>query len=173
MASLMLLSAAPQRGWNTFESTARFSVAYPTDWQIFGVSRDRLQIRSSGRGADGVIINRGQAAITVLQVASGANGLESAIKRSNEGAEIISRQRIQTGGAEIIKVISRAPAVPPGDIAPGKAPDEVNTQFFVLVASRVVCVSLINWDGDTKQAEYQEIAARMARSVRPQPHGAQ
>lgn len=58
--------AAPY-GWHLFRSTAGFSVLYPGTWVRNGVSADRLQVRSSRGGAEGIGIKQGQAEITVME----------------------------------------------------------------------------------------------------------
>jgi len=161
----------PPGNWKTFTSSTGFSVAYPGRWFPIGASEDRLQILSSNGGAEGVIIKRGQALISVLQVGSAqSGGMAAAIARETRGATVFSRRRVSVqpvlGAPQLIwEVISRSPAVPPQDIL-RKIPDEISTDYFVQSGTHIVDVTLVNWEGDGCQASYQDIAAKMGASIR-------
>jgi hypothetical protein len=67
LLSLAGAAVASTDGWQRFSSSNRFSVLYPAAWVRNGVSTDRLQLRSSEGGAEGIGIKRGQAEITVME----------------------------------------------------------------------------------------------------------
>jgi hypothetical protein len=51
-------------GSQRLNSSSGFAVLYPGSWFRIGVSTDRLQLLSSKRGAEGIVIKPGQAEIT-------------------------------------------------------------------------------------------------------------
>lgn len=159
---------AGTESWPRFTSSTGFSVAYPSGWHRIGVSTDRLQILSSGGGAEGVIIRRGQALITVIAVGR-AGDLQGAVARENRFATVISRRRITVSGTlgpgPICEITSRSPAVPPGDTL-RMVPDEISTEFFRPLGSQIIAVRVLNWAGDRHQREYQAVGAAMAASLR-------
>jgi hypothetical protein len=67
LMSLGCAAFAASDGWHLFRSSAGFSVLYPRTWVRNGVSTDRLQVRSSKGGAEGIGIKQGQAEITVME----------------------------------------------------------------------------------------------------------
>lgn len=158
-------------GWLLFSSSKKFSVLYPPDWVRTGTVADHLQILSSEGGAEGVIIKRGQAVITVTEPEGGSGkSLPQVIDFYTEGASVLSRRDIVRDGdgdgcRELKEVVSREKAVPQED-APIEVPYEVHTGLFCAAPGRKVVVLLMNWQGDPRQSEYQRVAVDMAKSIR-------
>jgi hypothetical protein len=158
-------------GWLRFFSSKQFSVLYPQEWVRSGSSTDRLQILSSEGGAEGVIIRRGQAEITVMDAERGSGkSLPQVISEYTEGTSVLSRRDIdgdgEDGGCRDLKeVIARERAIPPAD-SPIDVPYVVDTGLFCATRGRTIVVLLRNWQGDQRQTEYQQIALEMAKSIR-------
>jgi len=175
IASVLALGVAAfasATAWLQFESSTNFSVAYPGDWFRFGVSTDRLGIRSSRGGAEGVIIKRGQAMISVTEEeGASTETLAQVIEYYAKDTTVLSRRDIsdrshkQTCG-NLEEVISRGPVIPAED-ASVSVPNIVNTEFFCEAdGHKILTVILRNWEDDHRQKQYQQVALRMARSIR-------
>ena len=67
LLTLSVPAVASTDVWKSFHISNHFSVMYPGTWFPIGASADRLQLLSSKGGAEGVIIKRGQALITVME----------------------------------------------------------------------------------------------------------
>lgn len=158
--------------WKAFKSTAGFSVKYPESWYRKGISKDSLLILSSKGGAEALIIKHGQAMISAMQAEGHAGiSVSQIIRFYSQNADIISRQRIQnrnagrTGCSDLEEIVSKEGAVPPEDI-PGTVPYIINTEFFCQINQRTYVTVLRNFQGDRRQVAYQQVALRMAKSIR-------
>lgn len=176
--ALALVSAAslgqgPRPGrWRTFRGSTGFSVRYPANWFRKGVSGDRLLVLSSRGGAEGLIINRGQAFISVSEERK-YEGLPmgALIDHFTARAHVLSQRTIRNGAAGsrgcrvLQEVVSRAPIVPPGDV-PGPVPYVVDTGYFCQIGGKRYVTALRNFEGDKRQASYRATALRVAESLR-------
>lgn len=168
------VAVASADGWQRFISSSRFSVLYPEAWVRNAGSTDRLQLRSSKGGSEGIGIRQGQAEITVMEAQAFSNQtLTQLIGYYTHGATVLSRRDVLVeagprGCGALKEVTSREPAVPPGD-SPISVPTIINTDFFCEVVGRKIVVLLRNWKGDKRQQEYQRIALRMAKGIRVAP----
>lgn len=158
--------------WLRFCSSKQFSVLYPKDWVRSGSFEDRLQILSSKGGAEGVVIKRGQAEITVMEAQGRTDkSLSQVIEFYTEGALVLSQRdipqmRASDGCRSLTEVISKESVIPASD-SPINVPYVINTDFFCAGAQgRKIVILLRNWQGDERQTEYQQVARRIARSVR-------
>jgi hypothetical protein len=162
--------AAPD-GWHLFRSTAGFSVLYPDTWVRNGVSTDRLQVRSSRGGAEGIGIKQGQAEITVMEAPeSTKKTLAQVVAYYTQDVTVLSQKDVpgestSKGCSNLKEVISKEPAIPPGD-APVSVPNIINTDFFCEVDGHKVVTLLRNWDGDKRQEEYRQVALRIAKAIK-------
>jgi hypothetical protein len=158
--------------WPRFIKPGGFSVLYPPNWFRVGLSKDRLQLLSSAGGAKGVVIKDRQAEITVIEAdAAPGKTLAQVITYYTEDTSVISQQELPMepygrGCATLIEVVSREQPVPQAD-TPIKVRDIINTDFFCVAGAHTIVTLLRNWEGDNRQAEYQEVAVRMARSIMP------
>ena len=158
-------------GWQLFNSSTGFSVSYPGSWFKAGISKDRLQLRSSEGGAEGIGIKQGQAEITVMEAqASSSQTLAQVIAYYTQGTTILSHKDVPAeagkgGCSELQEITSKEPAVPPAD-SPISVPNIINTDFFCEVHGRKIVALLRNWEGDKRQEEYQQVALQMAKSIR-------
>ena len=165
------VAVASTDGWQRFSSSSHFSVLYPGAWVRNGVSTDRLQLRSSEGGAEGVGIKPGQAEITVMEAQeSSKQTLAQVIAIYTQDTTVLSRKDVpgeaaSRGCSELKEITSKEPAVPPGD-SPISVPTIINTDFFCEVQGRKIVTLLRNWEGDKRQAEYQQVALRMAKVIR-------
>jgi hypothetical protein len=167
-------AVASTDGWQTFSSSNHFSVLYPGAWARSGDSTDRLQLRSSKGGAEGIGIKQGQAEITVMEAPdSSRKTLAQVIAYYSQDATVLSHKDVPgepaPHGCSVLKeVTSKEPAVPPGD-SPISVPMILNTDFYCDVDGHKIVTLLRNWEGDKRQQEYQQVALRMAKSVRLAP----
>lgn len=155
-----------------FKSTTGFTVSYPASWFRKGISTDRLMILSSKGGAEGLIIKRGQAVISVMEEREYLNAsLSDVVDEYVKDTEVLSRTNIQNQNAEIrgcrelLEIVSKVPAVPPEDV-PGPVPFFILTEYFCELNRHKYVTVLRNFEGDKKQAAYREVALRVAKSLR-------
>lgn len=166
---------AASDGWRLFRSSAGFSVSYPGTWVRNGVSTDRLQVRNSKGGAEGVGIKQGQAEITVMKAPeSSKQTLAHVIAYYTQDTTVLSQKDVPGkvgphGCSNLKEVISRESAIPPGD-SPISVPAIINTDFFCEVDRRKIVTLLRNWEGDKRQQEYQQVALRMTKEIRITAH---
>ncbi len=174
LMSVVCTAFAASDGWRLFRSSAGFSVSYPGTWVRNGVSTDRLQVRSSKGGAEGIGIKHDQAEITVMEAPeSSKQTLAQMIAYYTQDTKVLSQRDIpgEVGlhvCSNLKELISKESAVPP-DGSPISVPTIINTDFFCDVNERKVVTLLRNWEGDKRQQEYQQIALRMAKSIRVTP----
>ncbi len=165
------VAIASTEGWQRFKSSTGFSVSYPGSWFRAGISTDRLQLRSSKGGAEGVGIKQGQAEITVMEAqASSSQTLAQVIAYYTQDARVLSHRNVPVkaskgGCSELAEITSKEPAVPPAD-SPINVPNIINTDFFCEVHGRKIVTLLRNWEGDKRQEGYQQVALQMAKGVR-------
>jgi hypothetical protein len=158
-------------GWQLFNSSTGFSVSYPANWFKVGISKDRLQLRSSEGGAEGVGIKHGQAEIIVMEAEdSSSQTLAQVIAYYTQDTTVLSHRTVPAeasndGCSEIQEITSKEPAVPPTD-SPISVPNIVNTDFFCEDHGRKITTLLRNWEGDKLQEGYQQVALQMAKSIR-------
>ena len=128
-------------------------------------------ILSSRGGAEGVIIKRGQAVISVVQEGNTESTLAQVIDRYTQETNIVSRRAIRNENAggrgcrDLQEILSRENAVPTQDV-PKPAPVIINTEYFCEVNKRKFVTVLRNFEGDKGQEMYQHIALRVAKSLR-------
>lgn len=165
---------ASAEGWQRFTSSTGFSVSYPGSWFRTGISTDRLQLRSSRGGAEGVGIRDGQAEITVIEAqSSSSQALAQVIAYYTRDARVTSHKRVsaqadKSACSSLEEVTSKEPAVPRPD-SPITVPNIVNTDFFCEVQGRKIVTLLRNWEGDKRQQEYQQVALQMAKGIQLAP----
>lgn len=174
VALLMALGStafAAPHSWRLFRSSIGFFVSYPGTWVRSGVSTDRLQIRNSKGGAEGVSIKPGQAEITVMDAReSSKQTLAQVSAYYTQDAKVVSQkdvpgETVVNGCSNLKEIISKETAIPPRD-SPISVPRVINTDLFCEVAGHKIVILLRNWEGDKRQREYQQVALQMARSIR-------
>jgi hypothetical protein len=166
-----VLASAYAKMWQRFDSSTHFSVAYPGTWFRIGVSTDRLQLLSSKGGAEGFVIKRGQAEISVMEEkGTPTETLDEAIVYYTQGTSVLSRKklRIESGSHgcnDLVEVTSKEEAIPPEDI-PTTVPFIINTEMFCVVGGHMIVIILRNWEDDNRQEDYQQVALRMTKTIR-------
>ena len=162
---------ASMDGWQLFSSSTGFSVSYPGSWFKAGISKDRLQLRSSKGGAEGIGIKQGQAEITVMEAqASSSRTLAQVIAYYTQDTTVLSRkdipgETVPHGCSNLKEVTSKEPAIPAAD-SPISVPTIINTDFFCEVDGRKIVTLLRCWEGDKRQQEYQRVALQIAKGIR-------
>jgi hypothetical protein len=164
---------ASAEGWKQFRSSKDFSVMYPETWFKIGVSSDRLALRSSRGGAEGVGIKRGQAEIDVMEAPESSDKtLSQVIDYYLFGASVLSRKDIVRGVqrdgscSDLKEVVSKGEVVPAEDIPiPIPVPYFIYTGFFCEVDGHKIVTMLRNWKGDARQQQYQQVALGIAKSI--------
>lgn len=160
--------------WREFRSSKTFTVEYPADWFRQGISPDRLDILSSSGHLTAVVIEKGEADISVAEEPEPARRpLAEVIHYYENGAPVLLRKSISPEQPEacerLDEIVWKEAPVPLEDVAPSMRPhltDFIYTGLFCQIKGRIVVLILKNWQGDKKQKEYQEIALRMAKSIR-------
>jgi len=179
-AVLLLTSIAAfasMEGWKLFRSSNGFEVIYPDTWYRRGASDDTLRIFSSNgvMGGIGIIIKRGQAAIFVSEEQdTSTNNLAQVIDYYTRDSSVILPERDISGmggeqGCRVLKEVTFREAVVPKEDIPQtmKVPYFIRSVYFCeFKDNKIVTLILTNWEGDTRQLEYQEVALRMAKSIR-------
>jgi hypothetical protein len=172
VASLSFAQETTSEKWNLFKSTTGFAVSYPASWFRKGISTDRLMILSSKGGAEALIIKRGQAVISVMEEREYLNAsLSDVVDKYVKDTEVLSRTNIQNQNAgirgcrELLEIVSKLTAVSAEDV-PGPVPFFIYTEYFCEVNGHKYVTVLRNFEGDKKQGAYQEIALRVAKSLR-------
>ena len=173
VASFAALTHSSSNKWKQFRSSDAFSVEYPSSWFRFGSSGGRLNILSSKRGAEGVVIAKGEAYIFVRQEPlSAAHSMAQVIDQYSQGAAPLSRADVPAGQRgscnQLQEVVWKEPPVAREDVPSRiRVTDFVYTGLFCRIGGRNITVMLKNWQGDPRQAEYQRVALRVAKSIRP------
>ena len=169
--TLSITAFASTNEWQRFDSSNRFSVMYPGAWFRISASTDRLQLLSSKGGAEGIVIKRGQAEITVTEAQdSSTKTLTQVIDYYTQGVLVLSRKHIpgetgKQGCSDLEEVTSKEQAIPSAD-SPIRVPYIINTDLFCEINGRKIVTLLRNWEGDKRQEEYQEVALRIAKGIR-------
>lgn len=154
-----------QREWKRFTSPTGFSVTYPSSWRRTGVSTDRLDILSSADFAPGVVIARGEAEIVVTELQdSKGTSLSQLIDRYTRGESVLSRREVPGESADSRGCRTLTEIVFTFAVGPGVY--EIDTIFYCELQGRKFSTASRNWTGDRRQAEYQRVALRVARSLR-------
>ncbi len=165
---------ASTNAWKEF-GTRDFSIMYPANWYRFGVTPDELDLRSSKGGAEGVVIKDNQACISVKEEpASSGKTLAAVINYYNKEGTILSRADISGGRGsgegcrDLKRVVVKDPVVPPEDLPKRtKVPYFIYTEFFCeMNGPKFVTLIQQHWEGDERQEHYQQVALRMAESIR-------
>lgn len=109
--------------WKSFASSTGFSVKYPASWRRKGTSKDRLTILSSNGGAEAIVIKKGQAMISVMEVSGYAlSSLSQVMDHYTEGVVILAKQDVvndnilDRGCHDLKEVVSKEGVVPLGNL---------------------------------------------------------
>lgn len=161
--------------WRLFHSSTGIVARYPANWVRFGASRDQLQLRSSPGGREGVIIEPGQALLTLVEPKDApAKTLEGVVKYFTQGVDSVTTRReppsdtARQGCQQLREVVSWEPIVP-REGAGVRPPEVVNTEYFCKVGSRIVVTVVRNYADDPHTAEYRAIGLQVVRRIRIVP----
>jgi hypothetical protein len=153
--------AAAQREWKEFVSARGFTVAYPASWRRVDTLPDGLDIMSSSDFAEGVRIARGEAEIGVSERRDATgHSLAQIIAQDQHGDSLLSRRPIYgvTGCDSMTETVYKSQE--------GPGAYEIDRVFYCQVRGRLFTTILRHWADDKRQAQYQAIALRMAKSFR-------
>jgi hypothetical protein len=160
--------------WKEFNSSTGFSTMYPASWFRIGLaSEGRLDILSSKGGAEAIIIKRGQAQISVIELRDPPDAtLAQLMDEDAQGAvAIVSRTDVPNQGAgnngcsDFKELVSKYEAVPAED-ALIHVPYIIDTDYYCEVNGRKFTTRLRYWEDDQRKGEYQRVVLRMAKSLR-------
>jgi hypothetical protein len=180
MVALICVSSRPVSAaeWKTFNGTAGFSIMYPSDW-VSNQSANFLGLVSDNRwGTTSVGLASNQAEIMVERKPP-PETLESLTKTMRYGdppgadptlkfllqkdfaaqSRPSSCKRLREA-ADNFLIVERFFST--NDPVPRLTEDS----YFCEVPGAVVAIELIYWKGDKREAEYRQIALRMAQSLR-------
>jgi len=177
----VLLSPEPRVGaagqWKPFTSkTLHFSVLYPASWnRLLALDDlpdpDRLDIINfpNRDRAEGVVIKRGGASISVVGVPPDSppfywHSVDDWIGFSLPHRILIDQSEIPiaappSGGCSKLKRV-----VTQFETSPGAY--QVYTNYYCEIGGRLYGTFLANWKGDPHQSDLQEIALKIALSLR-------
>jgi hypothetical protein len=123
---------------------------------------------SSKGGAEGNVIGKGQAMITVVEASQ--SSLTQVIDHYTQQVHILSkRDVINTASGDrachtLSEIVSKEASVPPEDV-PGPVPYMINTEFFCETNNHVYVTVLRNFEGDKNQSSYQAVALELAKNL--------
>lgn len=171
---LILAQEPAGRNWKLFKSTTGFSVEYPGNWFTKGVSTDSLTILSSAGGQEAVIIKKGQAMISVREEQGDrVSTLSQLVDHYTQGTDFLSRKNIRNerpgtqGCRDLQQIVSKEPLVPLEDVPrPELVPYMIDTGYFCEIHGHKYVTALRNYEGDKNQPIYQQVALRVAQSLR-------
>jgi len=161
-----------QAAWKEFRSSKGFSITYPGSWFRQDISSDRLDILSSKRHAEAVVIDKDEASIWVsAEPRSSVKTFAEVVDYYTQGTAPLSNRNILgpgRGSCDLLReVVWKEPPVPPEDVpAQVHLTDFVYTGLFCEIKNRTIVVFLKNWDGDRREAQYRQLALQMAKSIR-------
>jgi hypothetical protein len=166
--------------WKQFHGKG-FSVMYPGTWFELAVSPDRLDLLSSKHGhLHALVVKYGYAGVTVSEAPKSTwtegtplKTLAQVMDYYTKDGSVLWRRVIpgepggQQGCNDLKEVVVKDAVVPPEDLPTGAQVSYfIDTNFFCEADGHKIVISLKNWEGDKRQEQYQEVALRMAKSIR-------
>lgn len=153
--------------WKEFKSAeSGFSVKYPGSWYPFVSNKGSLDILSfpPAERVQGVVLKRGGAEIMVGGPPSGVTSIDQwvrAVEQDNRVKEDKSVKLIRAasnGCAELRQVVTESEA--------GEGVYFTQTSYYCSIGNKLLTVFLENWKGDPNEKRFQELALRIASSLR-------
>jgi hypothetical protein len=153
-------------------------VSYPADWyrRSEKPSKDRLDLLDSKDGGqEGVVVAPGHANIVVSESpeSSGATFEKVIAEYSKYSVSIeLTKVSVEDGSDcnRMAKLIKKFTDGPEDYVRARHIPYQIATDFFCEVRGRgTVVVNLLYWEHDKRAGTYNEVAARMAKSIRLLP----
>jgi hypothetical protein len=172
-AAIYSSAADPQRGkWKLFTSSVyHYTVQYPTSWHLNHPEPpavlDYLYIFNfpPQQAIRGVVLKAEGASIVVASIPAERDGVDGLIAKDSKSATGLQRRTIRgeatRGGCGDIELVA-------SDQEMGPDTYQTATLLYCSVGNRIYIATLLNWKGDKRQAEYQELALGMMRSLRAQ-----
>jgi hypothetical protein len=156
-------AAAGNQNWRTLAMTGGIALQYPDTWWPVSAQQDRLNILSSKGGAAGVIIQKNQAQIIVSTSPQAAgDSFDRLIALSVGKQTVVSTQELAAtaphGCMRLREVVSLEEVAPTSYLSA--------TAIFCDTGLSSVTVLLRARQNDAHLRQYQEVALRMARSIR-------
>lgn len=167
---VLLSGVAAQCGsphWERATSDAGCAVDYPGAWYP-GSGAGQISIANfpPGSGAEGVVIGRGEATISVFIPPTAPSGSLGELARWEARGDIDL----------IIRAVDLRPAYAGGctaavesdslnEVGPGAYQQE--TTYYCKISGNPIAIRLVNWRGDPRLAEYRSVLLRVAESLRP------
>jgi hypothetical protein len=156
-------AAAGNQNWKTLAMTGGIALQYPDTWWPVSAEKERLNILSSKGGAEGVVIQKNQAQIIVSTAPQPAgDSFDRLIALSVGKQTVVSTAELAAtaphGCMRLREVLSREEVGPTSYVSA--------TAIFCDTGLTSVTVLLRAWQNDEQLRQYQEVALRMARSIR-------
>jgi hypothetical protein len=156
-------ASAGNQNWKTLAMTGGIALQYPDTWWPVSADKDRLNILSSKGGAEGVVIQKNQAQIIASTAPDAAgDSFDRLIALSVGKQTVVSTEELAAtaphGCMRLREVVSLEGVGPATYVS--------DTAIFCDTGLASVIVLLRNWQTDEQQSQYQEVALRMARSIR-------
>lgn len=160
--------AASEVRWKTLSMSDGVTLRYPSSWWPISVSAKRLNILSSRGGAEGVVIHDGQGEIiATISAKDPSLSFDDFVDGNLRDQAVLSREILLSPGrgrcSRLMKIVSLTEEGPNSFVA--------NTGIFCEINNDRVIVLLRNWQGDSHQSHYQDVALRMAQSIRAKESG--
>lgn len=155
--------------WTEFKSgVSHFSVMYPSSWRRLSQNLKGLDIVNfpAGQGQHGVVLSPIGANIQVVGATPRVHMIEDLVRGDLQGERPIEDSEVRItdppkgGCATFRRVVWQQDAD-----GSGKHIFSF-TCYYCSIDSRIFSVLLINWKGDPKQPELQELALKIAQSLR-------
>ncbi|HVB98276.1 MAG TPA: hypothetical protein VNJ12_02940 [Candidatus Dormibacteraeota bacterium] len=157
--------------WKTFRSeTYHYTVRYPGSWYLFVTALrpklDYLDILSfpPSETWKGVVIKKGGAEISVAAAPRDVDTLREWIDHTAKldtdvRSQVIARFARQPSGCKVLTRITSLSRV-------GPATYQEFTDFFCTTDHGPYVVTLVTWKGDPKRRHFQDVALKVALSLR-------
>lgn len=159
-------------GWKLFQSRSQhFSVRYPASWhQIKAadgrVDNDRLSIINfpNAEIVSGVIIKKNGASIGVNGAPANVRTTEDWIRMYPVDDTLLDDRDIAVGKPAAGGCVKLSCLVIRDEVGPSAY--SIDTRYFCSTTQGLYVVTLTNWEGDPHQSALQDIALKIALSLR-------
>jgi len=161
---LACVAGAAATEWITFRSEpGHFTVRYPSTWNRYKDSPDLFEIENfpPSKRLKGVVIPQGGAMIIVLGAPRDTTTIENWIGARGEA---LSKHEIRTLPQESGACTQLVEVESEGEEGPSTYTHE--TSFYCSTRTGLYRIELVNWRDDPKQEQLQQIALKMALSLR-------
>jgi hypothetical protein len=153
--------------WKTFKSLkSHFSIEYPSTWHLFDDAAENFEVFNflHSKMVHGVALPKGGASVIVLAGPAGIRDISAWIPKDSPQSKILEKGEngplSQEPGActRLVEVEEDA------EVGPHTYSHE--TSFYCATPNGLYRIWLSNWSDNPKQGELQQVALKMAISLR-------